>query len=575
MSIQAIVENELVQDASSVWVLKEHGDFGYSDGAQSEEYLDSVLRRAKDLGSRSSELESYIKDWPSEYHLTTRRAQLLSGFNFDRSLKVLEVGCGCGAITRYLGESFDDVVSVEGSIARARLARLRTRDLPGVSILCAPFEKIRFARRFDIIFCVGVYEYSGSFVAGPNPYDAVLRYFSSLLMPNGIVVIAIENQFGLKYFGSSREDHLGVMFAGVEGYHSRPGIVRTFGKVELEDELRKYFTTVRFYYPYPDYKLPDCVIADEFLATPRAGELVSQIASRDYYGPTVPLLDESLVSLELARNRALPFFANSFLVLAGKGALDGVSFDQLAVTFSSQRRAQFRTRTRIVQDAYGSIIVSKRSAAGAGSVDGGVVKLVDTDSAWIDAPSLQTLVYARSKSQGSALEAIFEPCRGWVDLLDALCVTREGVKYLCGEHVDCIWPNVYPATQGYEIVDREWVWSESLRLNVVVIRAIYNFLSRFEHAPGLAAPLRVRSGKALIHGIAQAIGVQLQEQDFEQFIDLETRLQEAIFGIERERHVAFLRWYLLDRSSLNALRSAKQRSLQLSARVRRAVSRLT
>jgi hypothetical protein len=90
MSSQSIVENELVQDESSVWTLKDHRDFAYSEGAESERYLERVLRTAADLGSTSSELESHIKDWSSEYHLTTKRAQLLSGFEFDRSLRVLK-----------------------------------------------------------------------------------------------------------------------------------------------------------------------------------------------------------------------------------------------------------------------------------------------------------------------------------------------------------------------------------------------------------------------------------------------------------------------------------------------------
>ena len=160
MNIQSIVQNELVEDSSSVWLLRGHDKFAYSDGVASERYLKKVLLRSKDLSTRSSELESYITDWSSEYHLTSKRAQLLSGFKFDRTLKVLEVGCGCGAITRYLGETFDSVVSVEGSIARARLARLRTRDLTSVSIVCAPFQEICFSQKFDIIFVIGVFEYS-------------------------------------------------------------------------------------------------------------------------------------------------------------------------------------------------------------------------------------------------------------------------------------------------------------------------------------------------------------------------------------------------------------------------------
>ena len=146
----------------------------------------------------------------------------MSGFSFDRSLRVLEVGCGCGAITRYLGENFDQVISVEGNINRARLARQRTRDLNSVSVICAPFQEIQFSQKFDIIFCIGVFEYSAAFIGGDDPYDAALRYFSDMLTPDGMVVVAIENQFGLKYFNSAREDHLGAMFEGLEGYHGIP-----------------------------------------------------------------------------------------------------------------------------------------------------------------------------------------------------------------------------------------------------------------------------------------------------------------------------------------------------------------
>ena len=194
MNMPSIVENDLVHDPSSVWVLKRRQNFGYSDSTESERYLQWVFRNAKDLTSTSVELEGFIRDWPSKYHLTARRAQLLSGFSFDRSLLVLEVGCGCGAITRHLGETFDRVIAVEGSINRARLARERTRGLDGVSIICAPLQEIRFSTKFDVIFCIGVYEYSESFVGGDAPHDAVLSYFSDILTPNGVVVIAIENQ---------------------------------------------------------------------------------------------------------------------------------------------------------------------------------------------------------------------------------------------------------------------------------------------------------------------------------------------------------------------------------------------
>ena len=77
MSIHDVVNSDLIQEESSVWLLKQHGDFGYSDGVESERYLEGVFKNAKDLSSGSNELENYIKDWPSEYHLTVKEHSFL------------------------------------------------------------------------------------------------------------------------------------------------------------------------------------------------------------------------------------------------------------------------------------------------------------------------------------------------------------------------------------------------------------------------------------------------------------------------------------------------------------------
>lgn len=574
MSINSIVENELIQDDSSVWVLKDHDNFGYSEGTESEQYLERVFRQATDLGSQSTELECHIKDWSSEYHLTRKRAQLLAGFKFDRSLRVLEVGCGCGAITRHLGENFDQVVSVEGSLNRARLARLRTRDLESVSIICAPFQEIRFSGTFDVIFCVGVYEYSGAFIAGEDPYAAALQYFSDMLSPDGVLVIAIENQFGLKYFGGIREDHLGVFFEGLEGYHRRHREVRTFGKTELENDLKQYFSDVQFYYPYPDYKIPDCVISEEFLASGQAGELVSQMKSRDYVRAPNPLWNYASVSLELARNRMLEFFSNSFLVVAGRGALKGFAFEQLAVMFSSARKREFSTASRVVRGAGEQLMISKRSRQGLAEVKQGPLKMVDTDAAWVDSYSLQTQVNLLAMAHDRSLDEIFQPCRQWLEHLQAESSMQDGVSYVGGEHIDTIWPNVYPLANECRVVDREWVWADRIRMNCVVIRAIYDFLYKIDAMAPYSKSLSKRSGKHLIVAIGKAIGADLKDSDFAEFIRLESELQYLVFGVDKRRHALYMRWFLFDRPTLKVFLRIRSSATSFMSRMRRKLSRL-
>jgi SAM-dependent methyltransferase len=574
MSIESVIQNPLIEDASSVWLLQGHEKFAYSDGVASEQYLEKVFLASKDLSSRSSELESYIKDWSSEYHLTTKRAQLLSGFEFDRSLKVLEVGCGCGAITRYLGETFDSVVSVEGSIARARLARLRTRDLPSVSIICAPFQEIRFSEKFDIIFVIGVFEYSASFVQGDDPYDAALKYFADILTPDGVVVIAIENQFGLKYFNACREDHIGAKFEGLEGYHHRKAGVRTFGKIELETYIKRYFPEVRFFYPFPDYKIPDCVLSTEFIDSERAGEVVSQMVSRDYSGPDQPLWDEATAVLELARNRMLGFFSNSFLVVAGRRHLRGVTFDQLASIYSSGRKSEFATETRITEGSDRNWLVSKRSRKGGGSVAGGMIKMVDTGARWAGGQSLLTEVTLRAKSNHLNLDEMFAPCRKWVAWLIAESTEENGIASVSGSHVDSIWSNVYLQGEDLQVIDREWIWSSNIPLNVVVIRAIYNFLMAIDGRPNIGRALNAGSGRVVINNIASAIGVKLSQKDMDDFIALESEIQWIVSGVSKTQQRVYWRWFLVDRPTLRffvrsrrSFRRYKERIASVSFRI--------
>jgi protein-L-isoaspartate O-methyltransferase len=564
------VKNSLVQDPSLVWRLADHEKFGYADGA--EKYLEQVLRNAQELSSRSEELEQHIRDWPSEYHLSSKRAQLLSGFQFERNARVLEVGAGCGAITRFLGESFDEVVSVEGSMQRARLARLRTRDLPNVSIICAPFQKIEFTAPFDFIFCIGVYEYSALFIEDAAPHDAALRYFASMLKPDGALVVAIENQFGLKYFTSASEDHVGVMFEGLTGYHAAHGRVRTFGRNELRADLEKHFAAVEFFYPYPDYKMPDRVLSEEFLSSERAGELVSQSRSRDYRGPRPPLWDESLAVLELARNGMLPLLANSFLVFAARSELRRVSFGAQAVMFPPRPRGRFRSMARIERSDDGAWVVRKTSPHG-DAIDGGPVKWVATTSRWIDAHSIATDVFGLCQRRNATLESIFEPCRPWARLLKDVSVEERGTRYVGGEYLDCIWTNAYAHDGTCEIVDLEWVWGERLRLNVVAIRAIYLFLQRVGESLFRSPALRQRSGRGLIEDIARTLDLNLSDDDFSEFISIEARLRNIVYGTPERPTRRALRWFLLDWPSLDRYASMRHLARRIAKGVRVRFSR--
>ena len=143
-------------------VLKTATGFNYPDGEASELFLKKMVSEAKDISSLSLELESCYPewDWVAEYHLSTKRANLLRGMDFSGMNRVLEIGCGCGAITRFLGEKGLQVESIEGAQRRAEIAQLRCRDLDHVHIINANFNNLILPdHTYDAVFVIGVIEY--------------------------------------------------------------------------------------------------------------------------------------------------------------------------------------------------------------------------------------------------------------------------------------------------------------------------------------------------------------------------------------------------------------------------------
>ena len=345
----------------------EHDRFAYSDGREAEERIHAVLQGTTDLSVGSPELAAKISDWPTEYHFSETRANLLRHLPLGRGVRVLELGAGCGAITRFLGERGCDVVAVEGSLLRAQCARERTRDLPNVSLYCANFQDIAFSREFDVVTLIGVLEYAPRFFEGDDPMAACLEVARSALAPGGTLVVAIENQLGLKYFAGATEDHLGTHYSGIENRYPPRG-VRTMGRQRLAQVLGgSGFVEAEFQYPFPDYKLPVAIVFEpalerrDFLPS----EIVRHLHARDYAGKEQRTMDASQVWPVLDENGLMGEFSNSFLVLAREASGDSQALppsgdELLAVAYSAGRARRFQTQTSFTARAGGAIICEKR-----------------------------------------------------------------------------------------------------------------------------------------------------------------------------------------------------------------------
>lgn len=322
----------------------------YSDGAVEKDIL-QYLENVEDY----SEVLRKDKRYPIAYHLSDVRENILSWYQFKDHSCVLEVGAGFGAITGALSDRASKVVCVELSKRRAMGLAQRHKHRTNIEVIVGNLEDIDFEQTFDYIVLNGVFEYAAGYVQGEDPYHQFLNKVKSLLAENGTILLSIENKYGLKYWSGFPEDHTGRAYDGVRGY---PGVdwVKTFSRNSLKKLLNSSGFKTRFYYPFPDYKMPQTIFSDAYQPQ---GSMKN--AYNTYYQSNclVCHFDEREVLEELIQDGLFGDFANSFLVEATLG--DHVFNKILFARFNNHRREPFRLITTLTDQEVFKSAASKRA----------------------------------------------------------------------------------------------------------------------------------------------------------------------------------------------------------------------
>lgn len=276
----------------------------YSDGDIENEILDIVKEDREEVVLEKD------NRWPILYHLSDIRKNILRWYPFKENASILEIGCGCGAITGLFCKKNMNVTCVESSKRRATITAYRNLNYEKLKINVGNFMNLKIEQKFDYVTLIGVLEYALMFMKKANAYEALIEKCKTYLNNNGVLIIAIENRLGIKYWAGAPEDHTGKLFEGLEGYIDN-NRVKTFSKNELKKLVNKCgFNNIEWYYPYPDYKMPMQVFSDGFLPT---GEfLYPDIYSLDK--DRIILFDEKKVIQNIADSGDFVQFSNSFLL---------------------------------------------------------------------------------------------------------------------------------------------------------------------------------------------------------------------------------------------------------------------
>ena len=514
--------------------------FWYNEGDEQEEWVASAVAKAQDRGVFSREFSESIRDWQSVYQLSQLRANLLRPIAQFISGDVLEVGAGMGAISRALGEMGVSVTSLEPSERRARTCAIRTADLPNVQVVCDTIQNFDPGKRFDTIVLVGVLEYSRVFGfpgRGEDPVDQMLQKLTDLLNPNGKLVVAIENQLGLKYLAGFPEDHVGQLMYGIEDRYgteeSHGSNTVTFGRLELGEKIeRAGLKNQNWYYPFPDYKLPTVVMTQRALepgAPIDALPLLELASEHDLQEPDQLNFDMARAWGPILRNGLAPDMSNSFLVVASRSTLK--SSDEIAWVYGNVgQRAEFAKVASFVAGEKG-VTVKRRPL-----VPGLERKIGDWERTFPEEPyyrapnwvsELQKIV----RQEGWSIQDLSSWFKTWFDaVVEVTGVGPEspGEALLSPQMYDALPRNLVFEGGEPRFVDLELTYGKDLTLEDLAFRALMDALLVTKVAPPVAGTPTARKEVAKI--LLEEVGIQCTSEALAQHLEKESGFASVVVG---------------------------------------------
>jgi 2-polyprenyl-3-methyl-5-hydroxy-6-metoxy-1,4-benzoquinol methylase len=530
-------------------VLRDAG-LTYRDGG--EEAVLRILHEAKDLRSTTDELIRTADGWAQTYHLHPARANILRGLQLPTDARVLEIGAGCGAITRYLGEQCALVDALEPMPLRAAAARARTRDLDSVDVFVGELSDVPAEAAYDVVVVIGVLEYVGNGTANQAPYLDFLKGISERLVDTGTLVLAIENQLGVKYLAGAPEDHTNRMFDGLEDYPAASP-ARTFSRRRLAALMTEAGLAPEFLVAFPDYKITRAVFDRFPEATRSLLHRVPQFPSPDWMAPNPRLADERSTWRTLVDAGLEIDTGNSFLVVAGKPAAAGSYWPAgtAGVFYSVGRRTPYSTRTAI--ESVGETVQFRRQAVDA-SASGPADRftLVESVHAYEEGRDLVTHVVAERNADVDTM------LRQWLTMLDERSTDGQT------DSIDLVPHNLVVDADGrVQSIDIELI--HPVRRDQVVRRGIYWLAYHVARSSAHDRWPGVTTVRQLTTQLGSLVGLDPDGGWLETAIDEEARVQAEIHfltGRDADVDAAVER----NRTNLRAALDAELRHMPLGLR---------
>lgn len=398
------------------------------------------------LQSGGEDYAAYIKAHPFPavlYHLADLRANLVRGMAIGKGERVMEIGSGCGALTKPLAERAGEVIALETSLSQCRIARerLKKSGCINVQILCGGIREMlqKAGGGFDRILLSGsFFSALQGWIEDSESASDFLRELKSRLSSSGQLFLSVPNRLGLKFFAAWNELESGRPYEGIHGYmghslygsYSKSEWIRLLHAADLE--------SFRFYYPFPDERYPLQFFTEEY--PPHLKGLLDN--ERNLYEGSLTF-DVNHVYRHLDNTKLFFELCNGFVITADKSPSENKESRLLYEKFSTERSPEFSMLTGI-RKIKGKREVFKRAARP--EAEAHLESLEEKEGLLIhlyqDTPLLVNSGTEREDERGAAFDLEYVSGKNHEECLEQILETEgseEGLRFL-EEHIELVLP---------------------------------------------------------------------------------------------------------------------------------------
>lgn len=536
----------LLDHECNVYIKKNYEkNIEYSDGEDVETRILEALKKCNDVSVLSEELESHIFNWTSLCFFSKKRANLLRPFtSLFKGKTILEVGCGAGPITRFLGECGAQVVGVEPSFRRATIAAERCRDLDNVTIVCDDIAHFESDYIFDVVIQVGVLEYATRY---SHESDATLKFLLHLkkyLAEDGFLITAIENQLGLKYFSGFLEDHNGVMMHSINNNYT-PGEATTMGRKKLLEVFEQAgFGNNDLLLPFPDYKMPTLVFYPGFNEKNEQSKvniesILSNISYQDQQ-QYMPLFSLDKALPLIAQNDLLYDLSNSFCILSQNKPVNKIDESVLFAFYKTELKKEYCKQTLFKQDGDG-VKVIRNFMSNVQTGNGGVLSFEEEEPVYSGVLHQYRLVEIINRDHWH-IEQVGEWLATWFSCLKKELHKQYGFSdadllqndlKIESRYIDALPINLLIQDNDYRFIDLEFNLKKDIELGYVIFRAVYVSLSRLSSvAP--PADEKFIGAENIVYAMFAQLGMPLNAELLDTYYKYEASLVNSVAPVQIE-----------------------------------------